>query len=262
MPLVEITPWNDLLDDTPAERHLVHCYADDGSLIESVARFLGEGMRRGDGLLVIATPDHRRALLERVAGDGVDAGGVEESGRLMALDAQQTLERILVDGEPNAAAFDRALAPVVRRVRGMDRRRVRVYGEMVGQLWSAWRFAAAVRMEAYWNRLLAAEGVSLYCAYPIDVLGPEFDPALLHAVLCAHTHLVPSLAQLDPAVDRAVDQLLGPADGRSPPRYAGEARWAALPPAEARVLWIRANLPDDADRILARQPRPSAAPAA
>jgi hypothetical protein len=256
-----MTPWNDLLDDSPPERHLVQCYGDEAPLIRNVTRYFAEGLQRGEGALAIATPEHRLALVACLNGGGVDAAAAERQGQLQLLDAQEVLDRILVDGEPDAAAFDRAVRPAVSRVRNGARTGVRAYGEMVGLLWSAWRFAGAVRLEALWNRLLVSEAISLFCAYPIDVMGPDFDPALVHAILCAHTHLVPAAEDLYPSLDRALEEVVGPGDRWQPPRYAGDPRWAALPPTEAKILWIRGNLPNEADRILARARRRPAAPA-
>jgi len=82
---------------------------------------------------------------------------------------------------------------------------------MVGILWKAGRFSAAILLEQFWNDLLSRSPFNLFCAYPIDVFEQDFRPAHLDALLCAHTHLLPTAANedLDSAIDRAMDEILG-----------------------------------------------------
>jgi hypothetical protein len=116
-------------------------------------------------------------------------------------------------------------------------------------------FAAAIRLEQLWNKLLEQSSFSLYCAYAIDVFEKEFAVANLEGVLCTHTHLVP--AQSDgslEALNRSMDQILGSkaAALRVLIKSNQRANWAVMPSAEAILLWLRNNLPDQVDRIVAR----------
>jgi hypothetical protein len=61
---------------------------------------------------------------------------------------------------------------------------------MVGLLWIEGQYSAAIRLEEYWNRLLEANALCLFCAYPIDLFGCDFDLSKLQALLGAHTHLL------------------------------------------------------------------------
>jgi DcmR-like sensory protein len=134
---------------------------------------------------------------------------------------------------------------------------VRAYGEMVGLLWKAGEYAAAVRLEELWNELLKSKDVTLFCAYPIDVFSPEFQAGKVDALLCAHTHLLPLDTALEGALNRAMDEVLGArVDGlRRLIQTNHRPSWGAIPKAEALVLWLRNNLPGSADQIinLARQ---------
>jgi hypothetical protein len=235
---------------------VVQCYgADAEQLIHNVGHYLAEGCARGDGLLLIGTPAHNEAIIAQVARNGADVDAAIRAGRLVARDAQEVLGLLMVDNQPDADRFDLVVGGAIRALRG-DRahRGIRLYGEMVGILWEAWQFAAALRLEEYWNQLLTREGASLFCAYPIDIFGLEFDPKVVHELLCAHTHLLPTTGNLDAALDRAMEEVLGPRVDGQWPRIRGDERWGTLPPAEATVLWLRANLPYGADQIL-RQAR-------
>jgi hypothetical protein len=236
------------------QRHVVQCYGSDAEqLFQNVGRYFAEGFAVGDGALLIATPAHNEAFIAAMAREGIDTGAAMREGRLVVRDAQETLDQLLVDSQPDGDHFDIVVGGLIRTMRkDSEHRGLRVYGEMVGVLWKGWQFAAALRLEEYWNKLLTQEDVSLYCAYPIDIFGLEFDPKVVHQVLCAHTDLVPSAGNLSVALERAMEDVLGPRVDGQWPRIKAHDEWGTLPSAEATVLWLRANLPYGADRILRR----------
>jgi hypothetical protein len=245
----------ELLDRLQPPEHVVQLYGNDDRLLaQNVGRFLSEGLKRGDGLLIIATPEHRTSLTHHLRGEGGYSRAVLE-GRLVFLDARMTLDRFMIDGAPDPELFRAVLGESLRGVRmRAGHSGVRAYGEMVGLLWKAGELEAAARLERLWNDLLAGGDVSLFCAYPIDVLSPEFESRKMDSLLCAHTHLLPVDQALADALDRAMQEVLGDRLKSLRPLFQSNHRpsWGALPRAEALVLWVRNNLPGSADQILAR----------
>jgi MEDS: MEthanogen/methylotroph, DcmR Sensory domain len=245
----------ELLDQLKPAQHVVQLYGDDDRLlISNVGRYLAEGLRRGDGLLVIATPAHRTSLAGHLRQEASYSKAVLE-GRLVFLDARLTLNRFLVDGAPDPALFRSVVGESIRTVqaRGVHTG-VRAYGEMVGLLWQDGLLDDAAHVEELWNELLAQSEVSLFCAYPVDVLGPEFQPNTIDALLSSHTHLLPVDPALAGALERAMDEVLGQRVNSLRPLLQANHRpsWGEIPPAEALVLWLRNKLPGSADQILAR----------
>jgi MEDS: MEthanogen/methylotroph, DcmR Sensory domain len=245
----------ELLDQPEPEEHFVQLYGkDDRLLTRNVSRYLGEGLRRGDGLLVIATAEHRGSMVRQLTGERTYTRAVLE-GRLVFLDAEATLDRFMVDGEPDQGRFERIIGEALAGVRTRAvHSGIRAYGEMVGVLWKASQFSAAVRLEELWNQLLDASDVSLFCAYPIDVFSPEFHSESVDALLCAHTHVVPADSALEGALNRAMDEVLGERvdDLRRLIQANHRPAWAVIPKPEAIILWLRNNLPGSAERILNR----------
>lgn len=123
---------------------------------------------------------------------------------------------------------------------------------MVGLLWTRGRMAAAIRLEECWNDLLRAEGCSLFCAYPIDVFGLDFESRKVDAVLCAHTHFIPAEDQFETAIDRAIGEVVPGAESVRLLLKTAFPSWDSIPRVEVIVLWIRRNLPEFADAILER----------
>ena len=245
----------ELLDRLEPKEHVLQLYgSDDRLLILNVGRFLSEGLKRGDGLVVIATPEHRTSLTRQLRENRVYPEAVLE-GRLVFLDAEATLARFMVDGAPDPELFRDVVGETLR---GASARAVhtgvRAYGEMVGLLWKAGEHAAAVRLEELWNELLKQSDVSLFCAYPLDIFSPEFQSEKVDALLCSHTHLLPVDAALEEALNRAMEEVLGPRldNIRGLIQANHRPSWGKIPKGEALVLWLRNNLPGSADRIMAR----------
>ncbi|HEU5304893.1 MAG TPA: MEDS domain-containing protein [Gemmatimonadales bacterium] len=242
-----------LLDNPEPTQHIVQLYGtDEQLLIRSLARYLAEGLHRGDSLLVIATPEHKESVFLQLRQDRAYPKAVLE-GRLVFLDAHSTLSQVLLDGHPDWQRFESVLGAAVRDAQERaGHGGVRTYGEMVGLLWSEGRFSAAALLEKYWNSLLARSNLSLFCAYPIDIFGDEFRMEAVDQLMCAHTHMLPVDDALESALNRAMDEVLGPRmDGlRGLMKANYRPTWAVVPRSEAIILWLRNNLPGSADAIL------------
>jgi DcmR-like sensory protein len=183
--------WGELLDQAKGGEHLVQLYGEDDRLLaRHVSRYLAEGVRRGDGLMVIATPGHATAIRHQLdQGDPAVAAAVQ-SGRLLFLDARETLDRFLVNGEPDRARFEQVVGGLLRGVRARSSSgRVRAFGEMVALLWEAGRQDSATALEQYWNGLLDDGSFSLLCGYPLDLFSADADLASIEVVLREHSHL-------------------------------------------------------------------------
>jgi hypothetical protein len=250
-----------LLTDPEPERHFVQLYdADEELLFANVSHYLSEGLNRGQDILVIATPTHREAICRRLRQLGIDLTAALEGRRAVFLDARETLSALMANGQPDAARFESTIRGTASTLHsGGARSTVRGFGEMVGLLWGDGQISAAVALEELWNRLLAATGYTLFCAYHIDIFGGEFEMAGIDAVLCAHTHLLPGGREgvLDSAINRALHEVFGSElEGlRLLMKANFRPAWAVVPSAEAIILWLRRNLPERADDVLARARR-------
>jgi len=166
----------------------VRFYEDRQSLARMVAGFLAEGVNANDSSVIIATPEHRRAILDSLARLSIDVGQLSERGAWMTLDAQELLATFMVDGMPSTKLFEEAVLPVIDRLRATRKNStVRAYGEMVDVLWQDGQEAAAVRLEMLWNRLANTRRFSLLCGYS---MGSFFKDAALKRICREHTHVI------------------------------------------------------------------------
>src|SRR5688500_1644475 len=94
--------WGEI---SPCE-HLVQIYEQDDVFLDALEGFVSGGIAAGDAVIIIATPEHRRALAQRVRARGVDLPAAERRDQYIALDAEQTLARFMIDGWPDDARFE------------------------------------------------------------------------------------------------------------------------------------------------------------
>jgi len=247
------SPWERVIEEPEAQGHLVQIYDRnrDSSLIRNAARFMSGGLRNGDSLLVIANSSHLEAFRDNV--EGCDSAVRE--GRAAFFNSQEMLGNLMANGHVEWRRFESAVGAALRQVRGSnDAAGVRAYGDMVDILWNARQYSAAIRLEQFWNKLLARSPFSLFCAYSMDLLGADLHLSSLDAVLSVHSHLVPaeSDALLEMAVDRAMKEVLGPRAAVLRLLIKANYRpcWAVMPAGERIALWLRSNLPQQSDEIL------------
>src|SRR6266576_2668360 len=101
-----------LLIDAPVNRHFAQLHRDPQALTEAVTLYLETGLRRGNGVVVIATPAHTERFLEGLRQSGLDAGHVLKSGQLELHDAELMLRKFMRDDMPDWDDFRKALGAV------------------------------------------------------------------------------------------------------------------------------------------------------
>jgi hypothetical protein len=185
--------WADLLTGAGPGTHLVQLFGEDHRLLaRNASRYLAEGLRRGDGLVVIATPEHTSAiarhLVEEEPRAALDAAG---AGRLVYLDARETLASFLVAGRPDEARFRSVIGETIAAVRARSATgECRAFGEMVSLLWDDGRPKDAERLETLWNGVLVECECSLFCAYGIDLFHRHEGTPSLNPIVASHHHVL------------------------------------------------------------------------
>jgi hypothetical protein len=252
-----MTPTPAVLNRTETHGHFVQFYkADEPLLNRNVGNFLWDGLLRGDGLLVIATPQRRESLSSHLSRLGADVALARKEGQLAMLDAREVLARFMDNGQPDWGRFQDTIGEALHLAapRGSNAG-ISAYGEMVGVLWEAGETEAAILLEDCWNKLLHRGGITLFCGYPIDVFANDFESGRLHDVLCAHSQVMSTgpNGDLRDALHQAMDECLGARAGevRVSMKAGIPSLGLALPEAESAILWLRNNVPDEAEGILA-----------
>jgi DcmR-like sensory protein len=249
-----VTTWREVIEKATVGQHVALVYAEPGFLVRAVSGFIADGLRKGEGALVIATSFHWQAIASRLRERGFDVDVLTARGQLQALDAATCLRSFLVGGVPDRDRFWTTIGPVVASIRAAGYSPLRAFGEMVDVLRRD-DPAGAIALEQLWNERIAAHGLTLLCGYSFDNFDRHVHHGLLQGVSAEHSHLIPveDDARLDRAVERAYLDVFG-ADG-SALRRTLMARYtapAAMPDAESAILAARELLPTVADALLDR----------
>ena len=172
----------------PGHYHAVRFYQNKKDLAVIVGEFLLDGISDGQPAVVIATPNHRLLIGHELTVHGVDTDAVEADGKLLMLDAEQTLTQFMVDGMPHPTRFRHTIVPVIDAAcRNRAGCPVRAFGEMVDVLWQRRQQVAAMRLEMLWNDLARTHDFSLLCGYSP---GNVYTAADRREILSEHSHAV------------------------------------------------------------------------
>jgi hypothetical protein len=179
-----------LLSEPAAGHHIAQLYGDDRQLIETVGFFVREGLRRNEAVILLATPEHWAGVVTYLERDAdVDLFSAVLCGQLRILDAQISLASCMKEGEPDWDNFCNLVSTELNRT-AKKFPVLRIHGEMVDLLWRQGRYAAARRIEGFWNAIAQQHRFSLLCTYGIDKQDAHSVDATLKYVCATHSHLV------------------------------------------------------------------------
>src|ERR1043165_9773661 len=112
-----MSPWQKLLERPRGGEHYVQLYeADEAALSKNVGHYLWEGRRRGEGVLLIVTPEHQLLFSRYLERTGADLAELLGTNQLVFRDAQQTLAEFMTDGRPDWGRFEKSIRAAVRQV--------------------------------------------------------------------------------------------------------------------------------------------------
>jgi hypothetical protein len=190
-------PWRKSHADTfwgeiaPCD-HVIQIYESDQKFIQMLSQFVCGGLAAGDGVIVIATPQHLDALKAKVAQSGINTDDYLNS-QYFPLVAQETLAKFMIGDQPDEKLFNEIIAPLISRVRA-NKRKVRAFGEMVAVLWAEGNTGATVRLEQLWDKFCQNELFCLFCAYPKSSFPHDVDTSLSR-ICSSHSKIVTPLRE-------------------------------------------------------------------
>jgi hypothetical protein len=175
-----------ILSDPQPCGHIVYPYTDESQVAEAVCLFASAGLLKGEAVLLVMTEAHCEPILERLGRSGFDVPALTRSGQLICEEAEELLSSFLFDGIIDEHVFKSKIDGMINRAKaaGGDRRRVRVFGEMVSLIWQS-RQQATERLEELWNEVIQEQSVPLLCAYALAGTKPDAFPSSL---MECHSH--------------------------------------------------------------------------
>ncbi len=173
-----------VLDADPApDGHSVAFWADTYHA-DVLLDYVANGLAAGEAVVVAATPEHHKALEERLNEVGIDHMAVTGSGQFVALNADALHRDLAHDDHIDTERFDLLIGGPVRRVSGRWGA-MRVYGEIVDLYWRRSDDHLALELEACWNDLRRHVEFPLLCGYQLAEGEHAHDIIECHDVVVA-----------------------------------------------------------------------------
>lgn len=245
-----------LLINAPVGRHFAQIHRNTEGLTNSVGLFIEAGLRRGTGVLVIATDSHCSKFLRWLEKAGIRTDDALRSRQLRMVNAEATLAQIMRGDMPDWTEFRQTLTSLIESVQDFGRTSVRAYEEMVSQLWNKGRHQAAIQLEEYWSELDRLYPFSLLCGYVLDSHDEKIYSTPLHEIGCAHSDVISD--EDDEAFREALEAASKDIFGISLPQLLrmsqSEDHSGAqlLPLAHRTMLWLTSNMPTSTSAVLQR----------
>jgi len=236
-------------------RHAVELYLDDADLTERVGRFVLAGFEAREPVLLVATPEHTALLRETLAAHGWGEERVAREQTLLISDAESTLERIVVEGQPSREVFMEIIGALLDEAQSGGRRPPRVYGEMVDLTHSMGDTAAAIRLEELWNELGETRDFFLLCGYRLDILDHRELTTAVPDICRVHSRVDVSYdsERLSTAVGLAMAEVLGAAKAAEVFSIVGNrSNDEHIPLSQRALMWVGGYGDEIAKRVLDR----------
>lgn len=249
--------WQALLSRPPRPAHIVQLCESDTALARGAALFACEGLRRGEVVVLTGTAPHLAAIKSAMDGLGTDPRPALQSGQLIEGNAHEAVEQVSVDGLPDRGRFEAVAGEVLKRARADARfSGVRWWGEMSNVFHQLGNERGVLLDEDIGDMLCRKYSVSLFCSFQCDRFDARNYDGLLQEVCCRHSHVIPAedYAAHRIAVNRAIDEVVGPIDGAA---LQSLLSWEGLggcdqPSSQAILFWVRDAMPERFAAVLAR----------
>ncbi|HUG84465.1 MAG TPA: MEDS domain-containing protein [Euzebya sp.] len=173
-----------------SRNHTVAFYDADATLVSSIVDFLFPSTAAEGVAILIANAPHRDGVRTGMAASGTDVEGAVADGRLVVLDAAETMARFVFDdGTIDIPALHETIGGVLDAAEAAGGA-VRVYGEMVSVLWEQGRIATAMHLEQLWNDLGRSRTFALLCGYPSALFAHPGSAQDVDGICGHHTDVV------------------------------------------------------------------------
>lgn len=174
---------------------MVLLYKNSETLIYKITEYITNGFAKSEPALVVLKSVHQPLLEQQLRLFGYELEILKSTKRLYVVDADKTLEKLLVNGMPDKDKFLELIIGSFHQLRPRPDN-IRVYGEMVALLWSQGNKAAALALEKLWNEFADIYKFDLFCAYSHTDLTDTDYVTVLGDINSCHSRVVTPQTQL------------------------------------------------------------------
>jgi hypothetical protein len=159
-------------------------------LLDGLTQFIETALKAEGAVIVFASESHREALLPRLEARGVDTTAAIDQRRYVALDAVDSLSKIMVDDRPDPIRLFGVLNDLIDTVSSGTEgahTRIAACGELAPTLLSQGKPESAIRLEQLWDELSMRHGLDTLCAYSLSSFEIEQGRDVFDRICAAHS---------------------------------------------------------------------------
>jgi DNA-binding NarL/FixJ family response regulator len=173
-----------------AYRHEAQFHSDDDSFLDGLTQFIGNALKAGTAVIVVATESHRERLLPRLQSHGLDIVGAIEQGRYISVDATDAVSTFIINGMLDPVRFLNLFRDLIVRAADAakgEQARVAVFGEGVHLLWAQGNAQAAIQVEQLTSQLAKTYEADILCGYSLDSVQGGMDSHIFQRICAEHS---------------------------------------------------------------------------
>ena len=200
-----------LLTEPAGGDHMVQFYAAPADLVASINLYVDAALKKHRAVILITRQAHWEGVRAALNYQGHNVVALESSRQLMHLDAEETLNQLMVNGMPDRERCLNVIGTYLEKAY-IRFGTVCAYGEMVDILWQRGKAAEAVHLEELWNNLSRSYSFHLLCGYKLDIWDSSLYQGRLQAICSKHSHCIlgEDHRHWNSAVERALHEILEP----------------------------------------------------
>lgn len=176
--------------------HLVQFYKDEKFLIETIVNYSAPALMNGEGVLIIASDLHLEMFEKSLRKLPLNTSLLRLTGQLVFLNVSEILPKIMTNDIPDAAKFVEVIGSFLYEMKSRFHS-IKVYGELVQELWGQGNIYGTLALEKLWNSLLDKKEFTMLCAYSLDVISEEKEGIAFSEVCQCHSHVIPAEGVID-----------------------------------------------------------------
>ena len=165
---VFVPSLNSLLQLAKHGGHAIQIHNNVEASVDDIGAFFASALQRGDATCVIATPEFRERLADRLGVLGWDVARSSGHKRYRAIDAAEAIDRVMRNGLPDrdrVAGIAIELEQYRLDVSDDKTSRVVIFGIMAGLLSANGNVPAAIALERLWNEVTRGLPFLTVCGY-------------------------------------------------------------------------------------------------
>lgn len=174
-----------------SQEHIVQFYKTESHLLSEVSQFISNALSFGEGIIIVASPEHITFFQKKIIQIGLDLHSFQESEQLVFLDAHETLSKLLIEGKVDWITFRKMVSGYLDQMKKKFSN-IRIYGEMADNLGKNGNSKESIRLERFWNDLSNDYSFTLLCCHYLGGFETNSQTEAFLNLCQQHTHVIPA----------------------------------------------------------------------